>query len=358
MDNKRITILDGFRVIAIIVVLLFHFYTFFQDDKYLYNFGFTNLFSFGKLGVEFFFIISGFVISLTLTKCSNFVEFLKKRFLRLIPAMLVCSIITFAIMRTFDSNLLFAKSHSFSNLLLSNTFISPELINNIFQTKYNYIDGAYWSLWVEINFYIVIGIVYFCNKNKLLQNFSIVSLLLTLIYFLFTSKLGGDIISPIIGESLFVAGKNIIKLLNLVAYSNWFLLGIILYNLYHKKLLRYYIYFTIVFVLQIILIQNTVQNILFLVFIYSLLMLFIYKPNKIRFLGNTFISKLGVVSYSVYLIHGHIGVLVINKFSWILGNYNWIIGVVLIGLFFLFGIFSYKFLEKPISTILKKIMFR
>lgn len=357
MDNKRITILDGFRVIAIFIVLLFHFYDRFQNEKYHYDFGFTDIFAFGKLGVELFFIISGFVITLTLTNCSNFFEFIKKRLLRLIPAMLICSTFTILFFTFFDKDLLFPTSHSASNFLLSNTFVSPELFNLIFSSDLHYVDSAYWSLWVELSFYFIIAILYFFSEKNLLRNYTIVTFLSLVLFYLFTSSIGKRILMSIMSEKFYMGLRELVAIFNFLGYSIWFLLGIILFKLHSSKSKLHLIIFTSVFLVQLILMQKTIETVLFMASVYILLILFVYKPTVIAFLGNKFFSKLGLVSYSVYLIHQHIGVLIINKFSYIFGSYNWIIGVLIIPLFFLFGIFSYKYLEKPIGIILKKIMF-
>ncbi len=356
--TNGITILDGFRVIAILVVLLFYFHYRFEGTKYHYMLGFTHIFSFGRLGVHFFFIISGFVITLTLQSCTNYLEFLKKRFIGLVPAMFVCSILTFSIFSIFDSSNLFPVSHSFGNLLISNTFINPSIINFLLGTKTAYLDGAYWSLWVEICFYLIIGLVYFYNESKLLKNFAIISFRFILMYLLCVSSSLRQIFTPYFGFALFDNCKIIVeKFFNIFGLSNWFLLGIILFRLYHNKSIKLVLFFTILFIFQTILVKGNVSDILFLFFVYILLLLFVYNPEKIAFLGSKVISKLGIVSYSVYLIHENIGVLIINKLSLYFGNTNWLIGLFLIVFFFLFGIFSYNRLEKPLGKILKKILF-
>ena len=119
--KERVEILDGLRVIAIFMVMFFHFYC---TKVISYSYKIPTVISYGNLGVQLFFIISGFVITLTLTKCNSLFEFIKKRFIRLIPGMLVCSIITFLIFSFFDPENIFVRSKSFSNLIFSNTFLN------------------------------------------------------------------------------------------------------------------------------------------------------------------------------------------------------------------------------------------
>ena len=97
----RIGILDGYRALAIGMVVLYHYFARWTPPDHaanLYPYGpvLRDAFSFGYLGVNFFFIISGFVIGMTLERCKTPGEFFVRRFARLWPAMLACSIITFA----------------------------------------------------------------------------------------------------------------------------------------------------------------------------------------------------------------------------------------------------------------------
>ena len=257
IDSKRITILDGLRVIAIVMVLLYHYYFRFLESHYHYSFKTLELFKYGYLGVELFFIISGFVITLTLTKCNSFLDFIKKRFIRLIPAMLVCSALTFLFMSIFDDDFLFEKSSKFINLIVSNTFISPQLINLIFNSNTDYIDGAYWSLWAEIVFYIIAGILYFISQKKMLLNFSIVTFSGVIFFFLAISNKGMQFLSPLIGSTLYMNIRQFFKIFTFFEYGLWFLLGMILNKLYYNKESKWLLfYFTIVFVFQTILLFN------------------------------------------------------------------------------------------------------
>src|SRR6478736_6931335 len=101
MADKRLDILDGFRFVAIVSVLFFHFYSKWsfpvKEENYLpgENLYHTDFFNHGNLGVQFFFIISGFVIFYTLERSETLIAFLTKRFIKLFPTMLLCSIVTF-----------------------------------------------------------------------------------------------------------------------------------------------------------------------------------------------------------------------------------------------------------------------
>jgi peptidoglycan/LPS O-acetylase OafA/YrhL len=58
MNSRRIDLLDSFRFLAVMGVLLFHF-TFLWKDKCPYGDYFGSLFRYGYLGVQFFSLFPG-----------------------------------------------------------------------------------------------------------------------------------------------------------------------------------------------------------------------------------------------------------------------------------------------------------
>jgi len=88
-SQARLRYLDGLRGIAIIAVMLWHFFG--PTDAALLPYGdrysHIPVLSSGWMGVELFFLISGFVIFMTIERCSGFCDFMLRRWLRLFPAM-------------------------------------------------------------------------------------------------------------------------------------------------------------------------------------------------------------------------------------------------------------------------------
>jgi len=156
--KNRIQILDGFRALSIISVLLFHFFSRWTPpltsvSYYPYGSQYYRWFQYGGVGVQFFFMISGFVIYFTLETTDAFKTFWIKRFIRLFPAMVFASILTFAVCAVFDRGFLFDQSHSIRNFLGSLTFISPAAFQYL-HVNFSYLNGSYWSLWPEVEFYL------------------------------------------------------------------------------------------------------------------------------------------------------------------------------------------------------------
>jgi peptidoglycan/LPS O-acetylase OafA/YrhL len=166
MESRRIASLDGLRTIAILAVVAFHYcYRWGPplNRESLYPFG-TALahlpgVRLGEYGVQLFFVISGFVIALTLERCRTPLEFAVRRYARLAPAMLLFSGITFAAMQVIPHAPFAERAAWFVSAL---TFIDPLTLNRIAPSVgFQSIDGVYWSLYVEVHFYVLACLVYF-----------------------------------------------------------------------------------------------------------------------------------------------------------------------------------------------------
>lgn len=88
--------LDVFRGIAALGVVLFH-YTSQYSTLFQHSPEMNFYFSLGRHGVELFFIMSGFVILITLERTKSSLDFIVKRFARLYPAYWVAIALTFTV---------------------------------------------------------------------------------------------------------------------------------------------------------------------------------------------------------------------------------------------------------------------
>lgn len=359
--SGRIEILDGFRFIAIMSVVLYHFYCrwtppIFSGNIYPYASDY-NYFNLGYLGVQFFFIISGFVIAATLQTTPTFGAFLRKRWLRLFPALVICSLLTFIIVHVFDSENLFARSKNALNLLYSITLINPELINLLlkpFQIHGSTICGSYWSLWPEVQFYFLAATLYYINPSRFLLRFFVITLGIYLLNTFMLNVPGSNLLSISVTHPIVAAYIKVANMFNLLHYSLWFLTGVLFYQLYTSHKNKYILPgLGLIFVFLLYdcfdLNMRLMVSCMFLLF-----MFFIYLPQYLAFLKFKLFSSIGLVSYSLYLIHENIGVLFIHKYAAYLGNYQGLFPLILIVLFVVFSTIFYKWLEKPITLYLKK----
>ena len=353
---NRISILDGLRVFAILIVMIGH---------YLHNYDLHGnqvlefVRNYGYFGVPFFFIISGFVILYSLGATKSYSDFLKKRYIRLAPAMLICSVITFSFFKFIYTGEGFTNSKSFANLLIANTFIDPHVFNlPSGYIKYYYLDGSYWSLWAEVCFYLLIGFLYFKNKQTYIRNFILICAIGFPVYTLLSSGISHKFLQPYIGESTLDYLKLIGRCLVLFRECFWFIIGMFLYKLYNNKADKKYIVYIIICAILLI-IQDKLDIGFTCLTVFTLLVYFtfIYKPHLLNFLTNPILTKIGVSSYSIYLIHSYLGLGIIEMYTQYVGKQSYTIYFVMIITVILFGLFSYKYLERPISNFIKKILF-
>ena len=164
---QRIKYLDGLRGIAILLVILYHA---FGGDGYkgIIHYGdkFQNFlfFKYGYLGVQLFFLISGFVILMTLEKSRSFIHFMYKRWLRLFPAMLIATFLIYTTVNIFYEHP--AGIPNIHSTIPGLFFINPTILEKITRIHFPVLEGAFWSLYVEMFFYIVFGLSYFIIKER------------------------------------------------------------------------------------------------------------------------------------------------------------------------------------------------
>ncbi|MFI8810328.1 MULTISPECIES: acyltransferase family protein [unclassified Streptomyces] len=220
----RLYALDALRVVAALAVLAFHFAGI--DKATAVNWGvnprelFPWLFPFakyGSYGVQLFFIISGFVICLSAWGRTPG-QFVRARFLRLFPAYWFSVIVALVLYRVLPDGV--RKSPSFSDALTNLTMFQVPL-------KAQHLIGAYWTLWLELCFYLVFLVVLvkpislqrvyvFCWSwlilSVLIQQYDGVPLLPTL--------------APALNTSLFVAGITMYLMYRFGPHLKlWLLLG-------------------------------------------------------------------------------------------------------------------------------------
>jgi peptidoglycan/LPS O-acetylase OafA/YrhL len=159
---NRIQYLDGLRGIAIAVVVLTHFWGPGWGPLLPFGSAFNDvrIIRQGWVGVELFFIISGFVILLTVERCRGFPEFLRRRWFRLFPAMLLATILTLIFNATIQPIAQFADDPWYY-ALPGLSFISESYWHVIFQIDIASLHHAFWTLYVEVGFYAIFGIAYF-----------------------------------------------------------------------------------------------------------------------------------------------------------------------------------------------------
>jgi peptidoglycan/LPS O-acetylase OafA/YrhL len=358
MAKHRIALLDSFRLLAMISVLLYHFTSpavhFPNATHHL------PVFKYGYLGVYFFFIISGFVISFTLENTPDLSSFYRNRFARLFPPMLLCSLITFSVVSLLDPQFTFANTHQVRNFLPSLTFTNPNLWTQLSGQEFHWLSGSYWTLWTEVQFYLIASATYFLNPKKYVQN-----LLLTGIAIAFIKHVPIYFLNHYPKNSLhafFESWRTGDELFNLTFFITWFICGVIFYHLYKGLILKKNI-LPVIYTLVILFFLVTdmreffrkvfVDMMIAALLMFALFLLMIYQDKYLFFLKHRLLYRIGMTSYTAYLIHETIGILLINKYSNYLGEFSSLIITIFV---LLFAELSYRIYEKPVTELLRKVI--
>ncbi|MCP9824002.1 acyltransferase family protein [Synechococcus sp. EJ6-Ellesmere] len=145
--------IDGLRALAVVAVIINHF-----DQRLLPS---------GYLGVDIFFVISGFFITASLTRAeaqprpSGFLlEFYSRRIKRLLPALLVCVAVTSLFIALFDRHSAVSLTTGITALFgVSNIYLQSQATDYFARsTELNAFTHT-WSLGVEEQFYLLFPLV-------------------------------------------------------------------------------------------------------------------------------------------------------------------------------------------------------
>lgn len=289
----RVKYLDGHRGLAILLVFFFHSFSRWQDivpygDKY----SDFVLFEYGFLGVQLFFIISGFVILMSLERCKGILEFMKKRWVRLFPAMLICSILVYV------SSPLFTYRPSgepkLEYLLPGLTFIDLSIWKFLFNYPEKQLEGVYWSLYVEFKFYVFSSIIYFLKGRT-----ALVASLVVAFFIACTTRF----LSIYFDSDFFLQLDEVIKLLSF-RHFGWFAIGAA-YYIYIKESKKEWLYYAILISIFCSLLppNMTVGSAIGAFGICFIFGLSVSNEIIKDFLTNRLFLFFGYISYPFYLIH-------------------------------------------------------
>jgi peptidoglycan/LPS O-acetylase OafA/YrhL len=156
VSGVRFPLLDLARIAAALAVVFFHW-------GFLYGVAdasthyrpwpeFSTWSKYGHLGVQLFFMISGFLV-LQSAYSKNTATFLRARAVRLYPAFIACCSLSYALISLIPN-----EPRSALTLLYNLTMLNG-VIDGFRGVAPTYIDGSYWTLALEWKFYALIAIL-------------------------------------------------------------------------------------------------------------------------------------------------------------------------------------------------------
>jgi peptidoglycan/LPS O-acetylase OafA/YrhL len=327
MYKKNNQFIDCLRALSVFFVIIYHYFPSISQNGYL--------------GVDIFFVISGFVITKSIIEknfftVSGIIFFYRKRILRLFPSIILVIILFLLLSVLFVSRpdyevFLTAK---YSIVGLSNIYLFH--INQDYFSINNELNpfSHMWSLSVEEQFYLIYPIiVYFFLTNKHIKNYFNFFLVL----FFFISLFSYLLLK--LNHSLLTFYLTPFRIWQIMAGAIAYRLFANLIFLKSKKIL-----FSIFFLLIFIFFFKFEKNIDFflssIVTIFTFIILInLYELTKVPKIFNIF-SYIGKLSFSLYLFHWPILVLLSYTFGH--SSIALYLGIIFT---FLLSILNYNFIE-------------
>jgi peptidoglycan/LPS O-acetylase OafA/YrhL len=160
-ESPRLGVLDGLRGIAVLLVVWYHVWeiSWLSPGPWLQFLPAT-----GFIGVHLFFFLSGFVISYPLVRAAatgkpqpSWKHFAWRRFIKIVPSYVLSIGVAYAIG--------YAQ-------IQPNASLVPDLVTHLlfihtwFPLRYGTIDGVLWTLAVEVEFYCIFPLVWWCFRRR------------------------------------------------------------------------------------------------------------------------------------------------------------------------------------------------
>ena len=281
--STRLTEIDALRGVAAIAVVLFHYTTRYME-LYKFDGAPTLSFPFGHYGVNLFFIISGFVIFMTLEKTRRPLDFVVSRFSRLFPVFWVSIFITFAVTHALGlPGKLVEFGSAVANMLMFHNLL-----------RVPHVDGVYWTLEVELLFYCGMFFLFRIGKLGRIHEALIALMLLRVAYFVMEQAFG-------------ISLPWIVYRLLILSSIPWFAIGIAIYLATSRTepgAWKAPARTAAVAILTLLLTGSATLATLGLLFG---LAVFCAATARLRWLRGGVFVWLGAISYPLYLIHENVG---------------------------------------------------
>jgi peptidoglycan/LPS O-acetylase OafA/YrhL len=285
------------------------------------------------LAVKSFFVISGFLITMSYEQTNNIQLYLSKRLRRILPAyvfVVVASAVGLALLTNMPLNEYFSFTwikYLVSNLLFLN-FLQPSLPGVFENNPLSAVNGALWTLKIEMMFYLSLPIiVWFLHRVGVFRGIVIlyvISLLYEYAMGVMISKHGG----------IFVELQR-----QLPGQLTYFMSGAALYFFYGvfvKNKVTFFCAAALIYVAEYYFVMEILKPL-------ALGVIVVYFGCVAKSLGN--FGKYGDISYGVYIYHYPVMQIFVALGLFV--NFPLVTLLVIVGIVLIFSLLSWHLIEKP-----------
>ncbi len=326
----RILELDALRGLAAFAVVLFHFTT-----RYEELLGHVTILPislpWGHYGVDLFFMLSGFVIFMTLDRQSDPWLFAWGRFTRLYPAYWAAVVVTFAVVTYCGL--------PGQEVSLGAALVNLTMVQSLFDSPH--VDGAYWSLQAELIFYANMLVCYRLGAfHRPRLTIAAWIGLAAVVHLIIAVNPQPGVVSAF-GKFATLTSLKFIPL---------FAVGILLYNAHQESRVSRVDFACLVYCWATIALFEGFSNALVVMFLS--LSLFLAVEGYLPLLKSRLLVALGALSYPLYLIHQNIGYVLIRWLESKAIAPGWAIGGAVV-IAFLLAWLLHQLVEKPALVLLR-----
>jgi peptidoglycan/LPS O-acetylase OafA/YrhL len=294
--------LDLIRVASALAVMWFHFgYWAWAGNTTPYAAslgraafpGLVSTSSWGWVGVEVFFVISGFVIAQSAYQ-KNAIVFAIGRLRRLIPPMVICATITASVAMLID-------------LWPTSEIVSRYIATLVFWPPGPWIDGVYWTLTVEVVFYAAVFLLLASGHTDHIEVFAL--------------ALGAASTAYLI--AIKISSALTVEMYFLLRHGCLFALGIMFWIITTRGNNSVRATATTCFILAGLVeisLSGVPQSRGTAMAIWLIALVAIALSTRHKFQGTPFTHRLGLMTYPLYLVHQVVGCAILRIAPWI-GRY-------------------------------------
>lgn len=339
-ETDRFYEIDLLRFLAAAAVVFYHyaFRGYAADDMSILSFPtMGEIFRYGYLGVDLFFMISGFVIFMTALN-RDALAFVISRIARLYPAFWVSVTLTALVTILFkDPRYQITLSQYVLNLTMISGYFGVEPV-----------DGVYWSLLVELKFYFLVFLIIVAGQMKHVQKILGIWFVMTVIEYIYGL--------PSILDFFFFP-----------KWSVYFISGAMFYLIRAEGVSVYKM--TILLCTYFLAVQrvfdtaagledryNTVlsPHVLVMIITSFYFIFWLIAFRKSGLLNRKVFVPCGAIVYPLYLIHQNIGFMSFNYFGEDLNKY--VLLIVTTGSILFVSYLIHAHIEERLSKSLKRVL--